>query len=197
VTADFDGSPSRRYPSRTSSRSSSYSSTVLTPRSSKDALARCKDYAALSTDSQYPLSPSPLYHSTGSTPPPNTPMHPLSDTMLKNGLFKQSGAPLEPFPSFHAGPSNLSTVSTHPSGFDYVPQYPNLPGSEDFKLPELVIEDLEKERTGGESNRDSKDLDPPLPNRPRKRKELLCCLLTSIIVLIPIIILIVVLRIHR
>lgn len=130
VTVDFNGSPSLLFPSMTfSSRSSSYSSSVATPRSSRDALARCKDYAALSTDAQFPLaSPSPLYFNTGSTPPPNTPMNPLSGMMMY--LSAGTGTPFEPFPSFYAGPSNLSTVST--PVVELAPMYPNLPRPEDF-----------------------------------------------------------------
>ena len=143
MTADFDASPSRRIPSRTSS----YSSVVATPRSSKDALARCKDYAALSTDSQYFVSsPSPLFHSSGSSPPPNTPMNIISGMMLYT-QSKQAGGALEPF-SFSAGPSSLSTV-----------QCLNLPRPEDFKLSGQEIEEFEMDC----------DVDS-LPSRPRKRK---------------------------
>jgi hypothetical protein len=160
VTVDFDGSPSRRYPSRASSRSSSYSSSVATPRSSKDALARCKDYAALSTDAQFPLaSPSPLYYSSGSTPPPNTPMNPLSGMMMYSGIKL-----FEPFPSFYAGPSCLSTVST--PAMDFAPQYPNLPRPEDFNFAEHEMEDLEKEEANEEN-----DQDLTLSHRPSKRKS--------------------------
>ena len=159
VTVDFDGSPSRRYPSRASSRSSSYSSSVATPRSTKDALARCKDYAALSTDAQYPIaSPSPLYYSTGSTPPPNTPINPLSAMMLYSGIKS-----FEPFPSFYAGPSCLSTVST--PAMDFTPLYPNLPRPEDFNFAEHEMEGLEKEGAKEESYRGLS-----LSHRPSKRK---------------------------
>jgi hypothetical protein len=168
VTVDFDGSPSRRFPSRASSRSSSYSSSVATPRSSKDALARCKDYAALSTDSQYPIaSPSPLYYSSGSSPPPNTPMNPLSGMMLYSGtkLF-------ESFPSFYAGPSSLSTVST--PALDYTPLHPNLPGLEDyFTFSEREMENLEK----GVVKDGERDLS--LSHRPSKRESTFCRQISS------------------
>jgi hypothetical protein len=157
VTVDFDGSPSRRFPSRASSWSSNYSSAVATPRSSKGALARCKDYASLSTDAQYPLaSPSPLYYSTGSTPPPNTPMNALSGMMMYNGA-----KPFEPFPSFYAGPSCLSTVST--PVLDFVPQYPNLPRPEDFNF-EMKSAKQESDRKLSLSHRPSKRKSfPPSP----------------------------------
>jgi hypothetical protein len=167
VTVDFDGSPSRRFPSRASSWSSNYSSSVATPRSSKDALARCKDYAALSTDAQFPIaSPSPLYYSSGSTPPPNTPMNALSGMMIYN-----STKPFEPFPAFYAGPSSLSTVST--PVVEFVPQYPNLPRPEDFNLSDCEM-GAAKPRRGR---------NPSLSHRPSKRKLFLMPCSKAVLVL--------------
>lgn len=197
ITADFgDMSPSRRY-SRVS-RSSSYSSAAGTPCSSKDALARCKEYEALSTESQYPITlPSPSYFARGSTPPPNTPMYPIAGLVHYDGESKQAGAQGQSYP----GRSNLGTSSA--LGFGYPAQYPTLPGPEDFKFQERGIEDLEKQRVRGYDDEDGERAlkDPGHPDHKRhcKRKALLCCILIAMILaLIPIIIVIVVvLRKHR
>lgn len=201
MTGEFNGSPSRHFASRASSaRSSSYASSAATPRSSKDALARCKGYAALSTDSQFPIPlPSPSYYSIGSTPPPNTPMYAIPGISWYNGQPKQAGEPCEPFPAFYIGPSNLNNVSPRPMDYDYRPQYPNLPKPGDFKFSNGGVVDLEKQRARDDDiDRDFMNADRPHQKRHCKRKEIFCLILTAIfIALIPIILFAVVLRNHR
>jgi hypothetical protein len=111
-----------------------------------------------------------------------------------------SGPGSEPFPAFQNEPSNLRTVSPRPlEGFTYTPQYPNLPGPEDFKSQQTGIEDLEKQR----SNPTDPFADPEgtaqsVAKRPKRKTYLfICIVITVLLALIPIIIVVVVLRKHR